>query len=239
MASVALLAVVCAQSDVGGYVILCSTDTESFELMQLQLANEPLLHLEFKFVRCGDKGRSHNPAVTQDHAKALRSCATRAISPCLILEGDAQWFGSLGTAITLAMEELANDDWDVLTAGIAATDIKRQVNTQTKRAKKHTLRLDATGGGCHAYVARYPATLARQMVKKQQSSYGKPCIEFFANEVNIRLLIHFLVLQRSKSFREGLPWHVDTQENIRLLECGFRTFVYNLFRLTFNFCSYS
>lgn len=215
---------------VGGFILVCSHHADNMRLMRRKMLHDPLLKLQFHTVSCDAPSyEARLKAVHVSHIEMLAKCADRGISPCLILEGDAHWSGLLSAEVTAAARELGTTDWDILDFGIVAEEVRSKIKGAPRRA---TIRLTGTGGGCHAYAARSPAALARYLSKRpvlRAHGHNTPCIEFLADdELHVELAIHMPVVQRSKTRREGMPWHVDSNGALRALDCGGVHFIRNI-----------
>eukprot|EP00930_Biecheleria_cincta_P079159 TRINITY_DN6689_c0_g1_i2.p1 TRINITY_DN6689_c0_g1~~TRINITY_DN6689_c0_g1_i2.p1 ORF type:complete len:313 (+),score=50.93 TRINITY_DN6689_c0_g1_i2:107-1045(+) len=96
---------------------------------------------------------THHQAVHQAHIEMIERCnKMRPSEPCLILEDDSDWQpGLLKDRIAKIIEE-QGDTWDLAMLGMGVDNLKKLRRLRPSNRKPHSVRLQGTRGGCHAYL---------------------------------------------------------------------------------------
>ena len=190
---------------------MCAGEHDKARHLNGLLASSEGLHVRPHVFNCTKK--NHVVDVHQSHIAVLQECARRRWEPCVVLESDATWKGDLYSALVNAATENALEPWDLIVMGITPEDVVQLPKNQFK-ARKSSLRLSGTGGGCHAYLVRNPSEFAKFMQQRTIMSpfrgRAAPCIEYIhSHHVHIVLETEVPVYQTGKRDREGRRWAID------------------------------
>jgi len=154
----------------------------------------------------------------QNHIDALEVCVKNSWNPCVIFESDVVWDGSITEKIEEATKDLKNEDWSLLLLGFNPIQYRvaqRKNGWKIRKVKTHTVQLEGTVGGCHAYMVRN-STLMHTLLKyrgvldPRGYSFRSPCIEFWSTPyLKVFLSLDAMALQKNKKSDEGMKWYYN------------------------------
>jgi len=182
---------------------------------------------------------THHQAVHQAHIDMIERCKKmRPSEPCLILEDDSDWQPGLLKERIAKISKEQGDTWDLVMLGMGIDNLKKLRRLKPSNRKPHSVRLQGTRGGCHAYVVNGGASVdkvlgllrhrrgqacAIQAAGRRVSTCT--CVERIsvedAQEHNISIVVAnpCFARQAGNAKKDGrFAWSVSEQLNVRYLQ---------------------